>query len=65
MIVLSIKKYIKEVIEEGKKIIFPSRKDVYTTSLYITVVVVMAAACIALADFTISQVIKLIFGMGN
>ena len=59
------KKYIKEVIGEYKKIVFPSRKDVYTTSIYISIVVLISTVSIALTDFLISHVIKLIFGIGN
>ena len=61
---LSSKKYIKEVIEECKKITFPNRKEVYTTSIYISVIVFFTSIAIVLTDFLISHVIKLIFGMG-
>ena len=59
------KKYIKEVIGEYKKIVFPPWKDVYVTSIYISVVVLITTISIALTDFFISHVIKLIFGIGN
>ena len=59
------KKYIKEVAEEYKKITFPSWKDVYVTSIYISIVVLITTLSIALTDFIISHVIKLIFGIGN
>ncbi len=61
---INVKKYIKEVIEEGKKIILPSWKEVYTTAIYISVIVFLAALAITLADFVISHVVKLIFGLG-
>ena len=59
------RKYIKEVIDECKKITFPSWKDVYATSIYISVIVFITTIAIALTDFLISYVIKTIFGMGN
>lgn len=59
------KKYIKEVIDECRKVVFPTRKDVYVTSIYISVIVFITTIAIALTDFLISRVIKLIFGMGN
>lgn len=59
------RKYIREVIDECKKIVFPPKKDVYVTSIYISVVVFIAAVAIALTDFLISHIIKIIFGMGN
>ena len=59
------RKYIKEVVDECKKIVFPSWKDVYTTSIYISVIVCITTVAIALTDFLISHIIKIIFGMGN
>lgn len=59
-----VKKYIREVIEECKKIVFPQWKDVYTTSIYISVVVFITTIAIILTDFLISHIIKIIFGMG-
>lgn len=59
------KRYIKEVIEEFKKLSFPAKKDVYSTSIYISIIVFITTIAIALTDFLISQVIKLIFGIGN
>jgi len=65
-VVLSIaRKYIREVVDECKKIVFPSRKDVYATSVYISVVVFITTIIMALTDFLISHMIKIIFGMGN
>ena len=59
------KKYIKEVIGECRKIVFPTWKEVYTTSIYISIIVFITTLAIASTDFLISHVIKLIFGMGN
>lgn len=59
------RKYIKEVIEECRKIVFPNWKEVYTTSIYISVVVFLTTIAIASTDFLISRVIKLILGIGN
>ena len=60
-----VKKYIKEVIEECRKIVFPSWKEVYSTSIYISIVVFLTTLAITGTDFLISRVIKLIFGIGN
>lgn len=59
------KRYIKEVVEEFRKLSFPVKKDVYSTSIYISIIVFITTIAIALTDFLISQVIKLIFGIGN
>lgn len=62
---LSIKKYVKEVIEEYKKVTFPNWKEVYTTSIYISIIIFLTTMAIVLTDFLISHIIKIIFGMGN
>lgn len=61
---LNIKRYIKEVIEECKKLTFPKWKEVWTTSIYISIIVFMIAMAILLTDFVISRIIKVIFGLG-
>lgn len=61
----NVKRYVKEVFDEGRKINFPTKRDVYVTSMYIAVVIFFSSIFIALADFAISHVIKLIFGIGN
>ncbi|HSQ97670.1 MAG TPA: preprotein translocase subunit SecE [Rickettsiales bacterium] len=57
-------KYFKEVIEECRKIVFPKWKDVYVTAIYISVVVFIMTLAIIFADFIISHVVKLMFGLG-
>ena len=61
---INVKKYIKEVIEECKKIVFPSWKEVYTTAIYISIIVFIVTLAITFSDFIISHIIKLIFGLG-
>ena len=61
---INVKKYIKEVIEECKKIVLPKWKDVYTTAIYISVIVFLAALAITFSDFLISHIVKIIFGLG-
>ena len=60
-----VKKYLKEVVGECRKVIFPTWKDVYVTSIYISVIVFATTLAIASTDFLISRVIKVIFEMGN
>jgi preprotein translocase SecE subunit len=62
--VINIKKYIKEVLEECKKIVLPNWKEVYVTAIYISVIVILVALAITFSDFLISHVLKLIFGLG-
>lgn len=60
-----VKKYLKEVVGECRKVVFPTWKDVYVTSIYISVIVFATTLAIASTDFLISRVIKVIFEMGN
>ncbi len=63
MAVFSVRRYFNEVIGEFKKVVFPAKKDTYTTSIYIGVVVAITACIVSLTDFLISHVIKIIFGL--
>jgi preprotein translocase SecE subunit len=63
MAVFSVRRYFNEVIGEFKKVVFPTKKDTYTTSIYIGVVVAITACIVSLTDFLISHIIKIIFGL--
>lgn len=56
-------KFFSEVIEESKKLEIPTRKDVIITSTTIIVVVIIASLFILSADFIISKIISLMFGI--
>jgi preprotein translocase subunit SecE len=62
--VINVRNYIREVIEECRKITFPKWKDVYVTSIYISIVILVTTCAITLIDFLISHVVKIIFGLG-
>jgi preprotein translocase SecE subunit len=55
--------FFKDVIEELKKLHFPSKKEIYVTTITIIVTIFFAALVILFADFLISKVIGLIFGL--
>jgi len=57
--------FCRETVEEGKKLTFPGKKDVYMTSLNIFVIVIICAICIVLTDLIVSKIIKFLFGLGN
>ena len=61
--IISIKKYLKEVIEECKKLVHTTKKDVYATAIYIGIIVLIAALAITFTDFLISQLIKIVMGI--
>jgi len=56
-------KFFKETIEESKKLQFPSKKEVYVTTATIIVTIIVVSLAITFADFLISKVIGLIFGL--
>ena len=57
--------YIREVKEEAMRMTFPAKKDVYATSLNIVMIVLFSVLVIAFADFVVSRIIRIIFGLGN
>lgn len=55
--------FIKETVEEIKKLQIPSKKEVYFTTLTIVVAVIAVSAIITIYDFIISKSISTIFGL--
>ncbi len=56
-------KFFNEVVEEAKKLEFPKKKEVYITTAMIMVAVVISSLFILFADFLISKIITLVFGL--
>ncbi len=55
--------FLKDSIEELKKLQFPSKKETYITTITILVTIVVFSLAILLADFLISEVIELILDL--
>ena len=55
--------FFKDVIAELKKLYTPSKKEVYITTITILVAVAVSAWVIMFADFLISKIIKILFGL--
>jgi len=55
--------FFRDVVEEVKKLNFPSKKETYITTITILVTITLVALVILFADFVISKVIGLIFGL--
>jgi preprotein translocase SecE subunit len=55
--------FVKDVIEELKKLHFPSKKETYITTVTILVTVIVVSLAILLSDFVISKIIGIIFGL--
>jgi len=55
--------FFKSTIEESKKLQLPAKKEVYVTTVTIIVTIIVVSLAITFADFIISKVIGLIFGL--
>jgi len=55
--------FFRDVIEEVKKLNLPSKKETYITTITILVTIIAVSLVILFADFVISKVIGLIFGL--
>jgi len=55
--------FIKDTVEEVKKLQTPSKKEVYFTTLTILVTIIVTSLLILVSDFVISKLIALIFGL--
>ncbi len=53
----------KDSVEELKKLHTPSKKETYVTTITILVTIVVFSLAILFADFLISKIIGLIFGL--
>jgi len=60
---LNVIKFFNEVVEEAKKLVFPSKKETYITTVTILITIVIFSLTIVFADFVISKIIGLIFGL--
>ena len=55
--------FLKETVEELKKLYVPSKKETYITTITIFVTIIAVSLAILLADFVISKIIGIIFGL--
>ncbi len=55
--------FFRDSVEEVKKLHVPSKKETYVTTITILVTIVVASLAILFADFLISKIIGLIFGL--
>ncbi|OFW79837.1 MAG: preprotein translocase subunit SecE [Alphaproteobacteria bacterium RIFCSPLOWO2_01_FULL_40_26] len=55
--------FFKDAIGEIKKLYIPSKKETYITTATIVATIVIVALAILSADFLISKIIGLIFGL--
>jgi preprotein translocase SecE subunit len=55
--------FFRDVIEELKKLHIPSKKETYITTVTILVTITVVSLAILFADFLISKIIAVIFGL--
>jgi len=55
--------FFKDVIAELKKLHFPSKKEVYITTLTIMIAIFASSLLIVVVDFLISKIVKILFGL--
>ena len=55
--------YFRSVIKELKLVVFPTKQDVYMTSVNIVIILIVSMLLMSFADFLISKLIKLLLGV--
>lgn len=55
--------FFKDVVGELKKLYVPSKKETYITTITVLITITIASLVILFADFIISKIIGLIFGL--
>ena len=58
-------KFYKEVKQEGKKVTWPTRKEVTVTTVIVFILVIIIALFLMLADTVVSAGIEAILGLGT
>jgi len=55
--------YFRDTIDELKKLHTPSKKETYVTTVTIVLTIIVFSLAVLLADFVISKIMGLIFGL--
>jgi preprotein translocase subunit SecE len=58
----SIALFVRQVIDELRRVVYPTRKEVQTYSLVVIVFLIIITAFISLVDATGGKIIMVIFG---
>ena len=61
----SIPQFISQVRAEGRKIVWPSRKETWITSVMVFIMVVIATVFFFVVDFALARLSTLILGFGS
>jgi preprotein translocase subunit SecE len=57
-------KFIQEVRQETSKVTWPSRKETFTTTAMVFVMVVVVSLFLSFADWIIANALRLVLGIG-
>lgn len=60
---MKVVSFVRDVIEEAKKLEFPKKKETYVVTIMILVVTILSSLAIVFADLFISTIIKFLFGI--
>ncbi len=56
--------FLRSVFDELKKLQTPTKRETYVTVVTILISIIIAALVITFADFIISKIVKILFGLG-
>ena len=56
--------FLRSVFDEMKRLQTPTKKETYVTLITILISISIAAIVIMFADFIISKIVKILFGLG-
>ncbi|MEE8562247.1 MAG: preprotein translocase subunit SecE [Alphaproteobacteria bacterium] len=57
--------FIQQVRQEITKVTWPTRKETTITTIMVFIMVAVAAVFFLIVDYIISEMIKLVLGLGN
>ena len=61
----SIPQFIGQVRAEGRKIVWPSRKETWITSVMVFIMVVIATIFFAIVDFGLTELSQIVLAIGQ
>lgn len=58
-------KYIGQVRQEGRKVVWPTSRETVTTTILVLIMTVLMGAFFFVVDFFVAKIVQLILGMGG
>lgn len=63
MLLVKAKSFVKEVVDEAKKLEVPTKEEFKKTFTTIVIMIVMASISMTLIDLLISFILRIVFGL--